>query len=169
MKCRLTPHLELHNTVVLTDKLIWFPLRSLLCLRLRNWTDASTTKNNIQPTVDTSLVIPKARTMDPLQFKKTGAFLLKPKYRFWQSPTCNCPPHSKKRSSAGFTQPTPHGATEQLLTCWCRESARGRVPCSYLPAKSWQNITCFLQYWRTAPQQKVQINPKPLSLFVFLL
>lgn len=101
--------------------------------------------------------------------KKQSAFLLNPEYQFRQSPTCNHLRCSRKRSSAGLHQPTPHRAAEQLLTCWCRESAQGRVPCSYLPAKSWQNMTCFLQYWRTASQQKVQINPKPPSLFVFLL
>lgn len=139
-------HLELYNTVILTDKLIWFPIQTLLYLCLRNWTDASPMKNDIQPAAaDTSLVIPKPRTMDSLQIKKNGAFLLKSKYRFWHaSSTCNHPPCSRKRSSAGFTQPTPHRAAEQLLTCWCRESAQGWVPCSHLPAKSWQNIICFL-------------------------
>lgn len=114
MKCHLTPHLEHRNTVTLTDKLIWFPIQSLYHLGLRNWTDASPMKNCIQPAADTSLVIPKARTVDSLQCNNKVTFLLKPKYQFWQSPTCKHAPCLRREALQAL--PSPH-STEQPSSC----------------------------------------------------
>jgi len=129
-------------------------------------------KNEIQPAADTLLVNSKVRAVEPfvVQKKKSYAFLLKPEYQFWSSPTRNHPPCLRKKSSAGFTHHASRGVAEEPLAHWCRElPGEGSAAPTSIPrvgrvsAASFRTGECLS---RGASKLTAVL---PASLFVFLL